>query len=84
MSQKRMRGEGTTGSARSDEPSEHAIAVRAYSRWLDRGCPVSDGLEDWFAARNELEAELSAPRDRPKAAKNGHRVKVTRATAVAG
>jgi hypothetical protein len=36
------------------------IAVRAYERWMGRGCPLSDGTDDWFAARTEIEAELAA------------------------
>lgn len=39
--------------------SEERIAVRAFERWMGRGCPPSDGSEDWFAARAELEAELA-------------------------
>jgi hypothetical protein len=37
---------------------EMQIATRAYQRWMGRGCPISDGADDWFAARRELEAEL--------------------------
>ena len=37
--------------------SEQSIAERAYAKWIARGCPTSDGLEDWFAARRELERE---------------------------
>jgi hypothetical protein len=33
------------------------IAERAYFRWLSRDCPLTDGTEDWFAARAELEQE---------------------------
>ena len=39
--------------------SEERIAARAFQLWMARGCPVSDGSEDWFAARAELEAELA-------------------------
>ena len=44
------------------EPSETSIAQdqiakRAFERWHQRGCPLWDGEEDWFAARYELEAE---------------------------
>lgn len=38
--------------------TERDIAERAYSRWQSRGCPVSDGREDWFAAQEELQREL--------------------------
>lgn len=41
---------------RPDLPDE-TIAEHAYYRWLSRGCPVTDGMEDWFAARAELEVE---------------------------
>jgi hypothetical protein len=42
--------------------ADSSIAVRAFERWMGRGCPASDGVEDWLAARSELEAELaSAP-----------------------
>lgn len=36
---------------------EQRIAMRAYERWMQRGCPRSDGTEDWFAARAEIEQE---------------------------
>jgi Protein of unknown function (DUF2934) len=49
---------------------EGSIATRAYERWLARGCPAGDGLEDWFAAQRELERETSK---RPaRAAKSAH------------
>jgi hypothetical protein len=38
--------------------TERDVAERAYSRWQSRGCPVSDGREDWFAAQEELQQEL--------------------------
>jgi hypothetical protein len=37
--------------------TESVIAERAYKRWLSRGRPMGDGLEDWFAAQAELLAE---------------------------
>ena len=37
--------------------SEEKIAERAYQKWISRGCPISDGTEDWFAARAELARE---------------------------
>ena len=40
--------------------SDREIAVRAYERWMRRGCPITDGNDDWFAARLELESNASA------------------------
>jgi len=40
-----------------DEITEEKIALRAYQKWQQRGCPLWDGETDWFAARAELEQE---------------------------
>jgi hypothetical protein len=54
-----------------DMPDE-LIAVRAYEKWQQRGCPMGqNSAQDWFAARQELEQERlnwAAPRpdDRPR------------------
>ena len=45
----------------ADLPSNGDVAQRAYQRWVARGRPVSDGLEDWFAAEAELRAEPGTP-----------------------
>jgi hypothetical protein len=37
------------------------IALRAYHLWKSRGCPVGDEQRDWYAARAELECELTVP-----------------------
>ena len=42
------------------EISEDAIAARAYGRWQQRGCPLWQDEQDWFAARAELELEVAA------------------------
>jgi hypothetical protein len=34
--------------------SDDEIARRAYELWQRRGCPASDGTEDWQAAKAEL------------------------------
>jgi hypothetical protein len=34
--------------------SDEEIAQRAYEIWHARGCPASDGSEDWKAAEAEL------------------------------
>jgi hypothetical protein len=51
------------------ELSHEVIAERAYYIWLSRNCPISDGMEDWFAARAELERET-----RPQARSKSKRV----------
>jgi hypothetical protein len=43
------------------ELSDAVIAERAYYIWLSRDCPTTDGTEDWFAARQELELESRPP-----------------------
>ena len=40
-----------------NEVPEDAVADRAYRLWQQRGCPVGDAEQDWFAARAELETE---------------------------
>jgi hypothetical protein len=37
--------------------SDDEIARRAYEIWQSRGCPASDGSEDWQAAKDQLIAE---------------------------
>lgn len=37
---------------------EQLIAARAYEKWQQRGCPLGDSNEDWFAARAEIDAEM--------------------------
>jgi hypothetical protein len=50
----------------ADLPDE-LIAVRAYEKWRQRGCPMGqDSSQDWFAAKQELEQERlnwAAPRE---------------------
>jgi hypothetical protein len=48
-----------TMTSESLESVEQRIAVRAYEMWMGRGAPISDGKDDWFAARMEIEAELA-------------------------
>ena len=42
--------------------TEEAISQRAYELWEARGCPDSDGSEDWQVAKAELEAEANQPK----------------------
>ena len=39
--------------------SDAQIAQRAYQLWESRGCPISDGVEDWKTAEAELLAEIN-------------------------
>jgi len=43
--------------ASETQVSEDEIARRAYEIWQARGCPASDGREDWHTARAQLMAE---------------------------
>lgn len=42
----------------SSQPSHEKIALRAFTRWLARGCPEGDPDTDWHAAFQELISEL--------------------------
>jgi len=48
-----------TTKTESVDSVEQRIAVRAYEMWMGRGAPISDGQDDWFAARTAIEAELA-------------------------
>lgn len=58
----------------SVESVEQRIAVRAYEMWMGRGAPISDGKDDWFAARVAIEAELALPRESSTPAKRKAKV----------
>jgi hypothetical protein len=44
------------------EIPEERIAALAYEKWKQRGCPIGDDEQDWFAARAELEHEVLSER----------------------
>ena len=56
--------------AASQAIADELIASRAYEKWQQRGCPLGEAEQDWFAARSELEQELGA---RPQASPNGRK-----------
>jgi hypothetical protein len=58
---------GRTTAKRAATPTPHAIAERAYARYVERGCVDGHDLEDWFVAEREL-ADAPAPRRPRKAA----------------
>lgn len=37
--------------------SNEIISLRAYQLWEARGCPVTDGAEDWETAETQLLGE---------------------------
>jgi hypothetical protein len=37
--------------------NDETIAKRAYALWEGRGCPLSDGDDDWQQAKRQLLAE---------------------------
>jgi hypothetical protein len=37
--------------------NDETIAKRAYALWEGRGCPLSDGADDWQLAKRQLSAE---------------------------
>jgi hypothetical protein len=50
---KRAQG-GSKVNAHEPAVSQEEIARRAYEIWQSRGCPSSDGTEEWQAAEAEL------------------------------
>jgi len=47
-----------SSSAKISQITHESIALRAYDKWLGRGCRVADGeSQDWFAALAELQRE---------------------------
>ena len=37
--------------------SHEQVALRAYTKWLERGCPSGDSDADWYQALSELQIE---------------------------
>jgi hypothetical protein len=44
---------------KSQSITDELIAIRAYEKWQQRGCPIGEAEQDWFAARADLERELN-------------------------
>jgi hypothetical protein len=42
-------------------PTQEAIELRAYFRYVNRGCVDGCALDDWLAAEEELRREAEAP-----------------------
>jgi hypothetical protein len=58
--------------SRRPMPTSHAIAERAYARYVERGYVDGHDLEDWYVAEREL-ADAPAPRRPRKATAAGAR-----------
>ncbi len=35
------------------------VAMRAYEKWCQRGCPPGTDVQDWYEAEAEVRAELT-------------------------
>ena len=44
--------------ASSSSVPHDKIAQRAYEKWIKRGRPVGDGVQDWVEAEKELKQEF--------------------------
>lgn len=44
---------------------QEQIAMRAYEKWCQRGCPPGTDQQDWLEAEQELRTELSRPAKPP-------------------
>jgi hypothetical protein len=50
----------TTSPANTSAKIPHdKIAMRAYEKWCQRGCPHGTDVQDWMEAENELRKEVS-------------------------
>ena len=48
-------GLGHLSEAVAAETTGETVAMRAYFRWLERGCPAGSAEEDWLEAERELQ-----------------------------
>lgn len=47
----------STTNAPADHIPHEKIAMRAYEKWLKRGCPQGCDKQDWMEAESELREE---------------------------
>lgn len=56
-----MSAKVSTSTSSTTSPTDHIpherIAMRAYEKWLKRGCPQGCDKQDWLEAENELRDE---------------------------
>jgi Protein of unknown function (DUF2934) len=62
MSNRTTSSTTTTGSTHAGHGTSiphDRIAMRAYEKWCQRGCPAGTDQDDWYQAEQELKAEMS-------------------------
>lgn len=52
-----VKGVTSTTNSPADQVSHEKIAMRAYEKWLKRGCPQGSDKQDWHEAERELQEE---------------------------
>ena len=55
---------GMSGNSGLMVPHEK-IAMRAYEKWCNRGCPQGTSQQDWYEAEAELKAEMAKAGGKP-------------------
>ena len=53
------------GGAQATSLSQEKIAMRAYEKWCQRGCPDGTAEQDWYEAETELRTEQERPGQQP-------------------
>jgi len=52
-----QRSTSSTSSPSGTQVSQDKIAMRAYEKWCQRGCPHGTDQQDWYEAEREIRAE---------------------------
>jgi hypothetical protein len=52
-----VKGATSTTNSPADQIPHEKIAMRAYDKWLKRGCPAGTDKQDWQEAERELQEE---------------------------
>ena len=55
-------GNNATTQAGTPAIPHEKIAMRAYEKWCQRGCPSGTDQQDWLEAEAELRSEMGQPR----------------------
>lgn len=63
----------TASEAGADRPTEEAIRIRAYERYVGRDPSHGDALEDWLAAERDARIAMSVPEPNSELEHRGRR-----------